>query len=117
MKNLKTTLALSTSLTAALLAGQAQAASENPFAAKSLEQGYQIAQADSMSNTGKAKDGMCGEGKCGSEKAAKKANKKMKEGSCGGKAKEGHCGGEAKATEGKCGGEKKASEGSCGGKK
>ena len=38
-------------------------AAGNPFAAKTLDAGYQVAQADT-----KAKDGKCGEGKCGSDK-------------------------------------------------
>ena len=59
-------------------------AAGNPFAAKSLDAGYQIAQADT-----KTKDGKCGEGKCGADKKS------------GGKAKDGKCG------EGKCGGDKK----------
>ncbi len=38
-------------------------AAGNPFAAKTLDAGYQVAQADT-----KAKDGKCGEGKCGADK-------------------------------------------------
>jgi uncharacterized low-complexity protein len=56
-------------------------AAGNPFAAKTLDAGYQVAQADT-----KAKDGKCGEGKCGGDK-------KAKEGSCGGdKKKDASCG-------------------------
>jgi uncharacterized low-complexity protein len=56
-------------------------AAGNPFAAKTLDAGYQVAQADT-----KAKDGKCGEAKCG-------ADKKAKEGSCGGdKKKDASCG-------------------------
>ena len=61
-------------------------AAENPFALKSLSNGYQVAEHDA-----KAKDGKCGTGKCGS-------SKKMES--------EGKCSAE-KAHEGKCGGEKK----------
>jgi uncharacterized low-complexity protein len=73
-------------------------AAENPFAIKSLSSGYQVAD----NHADKAKDGKCGEGKCGAEKA--------KDGKCG----EGKCGAEmrkdgaAKAKDGKCG------EGKCG---
>jgi uncharacterized low-complexity protein len=78
------------------------AASENPFAAKSLTKGYQVAD-----NHAKDKEGKCGEGKCGAEK--KTAGEKDKEGKCG----EGKCGADKKAAgekakEGKCG------EGKCG---
>ena len=75
-------------------------AAGNPFAAKTLDAGYQVAQADT-----KAKDGKCGEGKCGGDKKTTKAKDgKCGEGKCGGdkgKAKDGKCG------EGKCGGDKK----------
>jgi uncharacterized low-complexity protein len=96
MKASKTTLTLA--LTAAIgAAGIAQAASSNPFAMQSLNNGYMVASADAKSMEGK-----CGEGKCGGNKA------KAKEGKCG----EGKCGGsKAKAKEGKCG------EGKCGGSK
>ncbi|MCP5278429.1 MAG: hypothetical protein H6935_08700 [Thiobacillus sp.] len=91
------TLALGAALTAAIgTAGLAQAAG-NPFAMQGLSSGYMVAAAD------KAKDGKCGEGKCGGSKDAK-----AKDGKCG----EGKCGGsKAKAKDGKCG------EGKCGGKK
>ena len=79
--------------TGALLAPAAHAA-ENPFGAKSMSSGYmQLAEAD------KAKEGKCGEGKCG---ASKKKEGKCGEGKCGAdKKKEGKCG------EGKCGANKK----------
>jgi uncharacterized low-complexity protein len=73
------TIALSSAFAAATLLPVHAAG--NPFAAKTLDAGYQVAQADT-----KAKDGKCGEGKCGGDK---------------GKAKDGKCG------EGKCGGDKK----------
>jgi len=76
-------------------------AAGNPFAAKTLDAGYQVAQADT-----KAKDGKCGEGKCGGDKKATKA----KDGKCG----EGKCGGDKKATKAKDG---KCGEGKCGGDK
>ena len=96
------------------------AASQNPFAIKSLSSGYQVADADMK----KMKDGKCGTGKCGANKKAAAAEKmekegsssadKMKEGSCHGdmKAKEGSCSAE-KAAEGKCSAEMKGKEGSC----
>ena len=57
-----------------------------------------------------AKEGKCGEGKCGGDKAGKAKEGKCGEGKCGGdKAKkEGKCG------EGKCGGAKTKKEGKCG---
>ena len=64
---------------AAVAALPAQAAG-NPFAAKTLDAGYQVAQADM-----KAKDGKCGEAKCGADK--------KKEASCGAdKKKDASCG-------------------------
>ncbi len=83
-------------------------AAENPFAIKSLSSGYQVAD----NHADKAKDGKCGEGKCGAE-MKKEGAEKAKDGKCG----EGKCGAEmkkdgaktdAKAKDGKCG------EGKCG---
>ncbi len=83
-------------------------AAENPFAIKSLSSGYQVTE-----HHEKAKDGKCGEGKCGAEmKDGAKTDAKAKDGKCG----EGKCGAEmkdgaktdAKAKDGKCG------EGKCG---
>lgn len=80
-------------------------AAENPFAIKSLSSGYQVAD-----HHEKAKDGKCGEGKCGhGDKDAKAKDGKCGEGKCGAemkkegaeKTKDGKCG------EGKCGTEKK----------
>lgn len=63
-------------------------AADNPFAGAKLDAGYQLAQADT-----KAKEGKCGEAKCGGDKKS--------EAKCGGdKKKEGKCG------EGKCGAKK-----------
>ncbi len=89
-------------------------AAENPFALKSLANGYQIAEADAT----KAKHGRCGAGKCG---ANKKKMHKAKEGACSAnKMKEGDCSAEKmkdmdasdKAKEGNCSADK-AKEGSC----
>jgi uncharacterized low-complexity protein len=57
-------------------------AADNPFAAKKLDAGYQLAQADT-----KGKDGKCGEAKCGADKkpADKKADGKCGEAKCGAK--------------------------------
>ncbi len=90
---------LTLALTAAFsMTGIAHAASDNPFALKSLQHGYMVAADDS--NAAKAKEGKCGEGKCGASK-----NAKAKDGKCGAgknaKAKDGKCG------EGKCGAGKK----------
>lgn len=80
-------------------------AAENPFALKSLSNGYQVAELDS-----KAKDGKCGAGKCG---ANKKTADKAKEGSCSAdKMKEGACSAEKKTKEGSCSADK-MKEGSC----
>lgn len=109
MKKLSTvSLAVGATFAVATLSPAAFAA-DNPFAMKKLDGGYQLL-ADAH-GADKKKDGKCGEGKCGGEKAAK-----TKDGKCGGdKAKEGSCGGD-KAKEGSCGGDK-AKEGSCGGGK
>ncbi len=86
------TLTLGSVIAAAALAPLAHAG-DNPFAAKQLSAGYQLAQAD------KKADGKCGEAKCGADK---KAAEKMKEG---------------KSSEAKCGADKKSdkkTEASCG---
>ncbi len=98
----------------ASLAAASFANAENPFAAESLDAGYdQFAKADTE---GKCGEGKCGEGKCGEDK---EAEGKCGEGKCGedkdaeGKCGEGKCG-EEKDAEGKCG-EGKCGEGKCGG--
>lgn len=75
-------------LVASTLATAPVNASENPFATTELPGGYMLA----------GKEGKCGEGKCGGDKA-------KGEGKCG----EGKCGGDKAKGEGKCG------EGKCGG--
>ena len=71
------------------------ALADNPFAAKSLKSGYQVAQ--TTTTTDKAKDASCGadkakDGKCGADKKA--------DGKCG----EGKCGADKdKKADGKCG--------------
>ena len=103
------TLALGSAF-AAVAALPAQAAG-NPFAAKTLDAGYQVAQADmkaDMKVDTKAKDGKCGEAKCGADKKTTKA----KDGKCG----EAKCGADKKAKEATCGGDKKK-DASCGAKK
>lgn len=93
-KHTLTALAIGSTFAAATLAPLAHAA-DNPFAAKALSAGYQLAQADAKSTEGK-----CGEGKCGAEK---KDGDKNAEAKCG----EGKCGGDKSATDktkdGKCG--------------
>jgi uncharacterized low-complexity protein len=94
--------AVGAAFVSSMAASTAAVAADNPFEATDLDNGYMLAGQE------KAKEGKCGEGKCGGEKA--------KEGSCGeGKAEEGKCG------EGKCGGDKaeegKCGEGKCGGDK
>lgn len=88
------------------IAASAVHAAENPFAAKTLSSGYQVAE-----NTAeKMKDGKCGAGKCGASKKA--AAEKAKEGSCSAeKTKEGKCSAD-KMKEGSCSAEK-TKEGKC----
>lgn len=86
-----TKTSVSLALTAVLGSSGLALAGDNPFGMQVLDQGYQVAEADT-----KAKDGKCGEGKCGSKSEAK-----AKDGQCGAKS-------EAKAKDGKCG------EGKCG---
>ena len=100
------TIALGSAFAAATL--MPAHAAGNPFAAKTLDAGYQVAQADMKSDT-KAKDGKCGEAKCGADK---KGATKAKDGKCG----EAKCGSDKKAKEGSCGGDKKK-DASCGAKK
>ena len=50
------------SIVAAATLGSVAHAADNPFAAKQLQAGYQLAQAD------KKTDGKCGEAKCGADK-------------------------------------------------
>lgn len=80
-------------------------AAENPFAMKSLTSGYQVAD----HHEEKMKDGKCGAGKCGAEKAkeGKCSAEKAAEGKCSAeKAKEGSCSAD-KMKEGKCSADKK----------
>ncbi len=85
--------AVGAAFVSSMAASTAAMAADNPFEAAELDNGYMLADGH------KAKEGKCGEGKCGGEKA--------EEGKCG----EGKCGGDKKAHEGKCG------EGKCGGDK
>jgi len=117
--------AFAASLAVSSLAQAATSNSGNPFAMSELSSGYMQV----------AKEGKCGEGKCGASKNMKK-DKTMKEGKCGegknmeeGKSmKEGKCGEGKSMKEGKCGGSKnmkkdktmkegKCGEGKCGGNK
>ncbi len=101
MNNSKKSIALAlTGAFALSIAATAVNAAENPFAAKSLASGYQVAD----NSTAKMKDGKCATGKCGANKKA--AAEKAKEGTCSAdKAKEGKCSAE-KAKEGKCSADK-----------
>jgi len=93
------TTAIGSAFVASMAAAPIASAAENPFALSGLSSGYQVA------DNHKAKEGKCGEGKCG---AKEKEKEKATEGKCG----EGKCGAktktETKAKEGKCG------EGKCG---
>ncbi len=90
-------LAIGSAFAAVALTPIAHAA-DNPFAAKQLSAGYQLAQADT-----KGKDGKCGEAKCGADKKAaeKKAAEKAADGKCGADKKPAD-----KAADGKCGANK-----------
>ncbi|MBK7899593.1 MAG: hypothetical protein IPJ99_09715 [Betaproteobacteria bacterium] len=101
MSSKKTTLSLAvgTAFAATALLAPIAHAADNPFSLTKLDSGYQLAAADD-----KAKDGKCGEAKCGADKKkdAKCGADKKKDGSCGGdKKKDGKCG------EAKCGADKK----------
>ena len=88
MNTIKTSMTLA--LTAALGASGAAFADGSPFGMQVLDQGYMVAEADA-----KAKDGKCGEGKCGA-----KSETKAKDGTCGeGK---GAARTDTKAKDGKC---------------
>ena len=79
----------------------AGAAHAGSFAVNALGAGYMLAAGDATGDE-KAKEGKCGEGKCGADK---KAEGKCGEGKCGADKKaEGKCG------EGKCGADKKKEE-------
>ena len=77
----------------------------NPFAATQLSSGYDLANYGSH-------EGKCGEGKCGGDKAMKKA-KSHAEGKCG----EGKCGGDKAMKKAKSHAEGKCGEGKCGSSK
>ncbi len=107
MLNTKTTLTqLIVGGVAVAGALSAQMANASPFQSRSLDSGYQVAQADTAmpaaaASAPKGKEGKCGEGKCGAGK------RKHAEGKCGADKKaDGKCGADKKA-EGKCGADKK----------
>lgn len=100
---MKTTSAITASLLATFALGTAAHAGQNPFSAKPLEGGYQLAQADTtMKDEPKMKDASCAADKKKGKKAdgACAANKKTD------KKADASCGGDKKA-DGKCGAEKK----------
>ncbi|MDP5964079.1 hypothetical protein P3859_29470, partial [Pseudomonas aeruginosa] len=81
-------ISLASSVVGAALLGVASVgahAAQNPFAVQELSSGYSVAAAE------KAKEGSCGEAKCGADKGKREASKAGHEGSCGAdrKAKEG----------------------------
>ncbi|MGD9021402.1 MAG: hypothetical protein PVF46_06355 [Lysobacterales bacterium] len=106
------TAAICMALATGLGASASAVADSNPFSVADLDAGYQLAGE-------KGKEGKCGEGKCGGDKAKAKG----KEGACGEKHRkdhEGKCGGDQRANsekgkEGACGEKNKDKEGSCGG--
>ena len=75
------TLTLGSVIAAAALAPLAHAG-ENPFSAKQLSAGYQLAQADKRAAE-KMKEGKSSEAKCGADKASGKMSDKKSEASCG----------------------------------
>lgn len=98
---MKKTSALTAALAASVAFGAAHAA-DNPFAAKPLEGGYQLAQADT-----KTQDGKCGgDKKSAAGKSAHKADKKMDDKTAMDKKADGACGADKKA-DGSCGADKK----------
>ena len=107
--NTSLALAVAGAFTLSIGVTGAQAAS-NPFAIKSLSNGYQIADASADASTStdtgnKIKDGKCSTGKCGANKKKAMA-KEMKE-----KAKEGNCSADMKTKDGSCSAEMKAKAG------
>jgi uncharacterized low-complexity protein len=87
----KTKFIIGTSLIAGLTSGCASG--DKPFAQKDLSLGYMNeAETAKQHGTEKAKDGSCGEGKCGGKMTAPAVEEesKMPEGKCG----EGKCGGD-----------------------
>lgn len=111
MNNSPKSIALAVSGAFALsIAATSVNAAENPFAAKSLSSGYQVAEQDA-----KMKDGKCG---ANMKKMKKTKTEKAKEGSCSAeKMKDGSCSAEMKgsadkAREGYCSAEK-MKDGSC----
>jgi len=70
-------LASSSLVALALATGASTALADNPFAATSLDAGYQVA------DHHKSKEAKCGEGKCGGEADHKTAEGKCGEGKCG----------------------------------
>lgn len=77
---MKPTLITSLALGSVLAIGSATLnAAENPFDAKTLKQGYQLAgdghDHDKKDGEGKKGDGKCGEGKCGEGKCGEKKEK------------------------------------------
>ena len=98
-----TTLALTlgSALAASFATAPTANAADNPFALKAIDGMQQVAEVAK-----KAKEGKCGEGKCGANKKKEGgcSGRKMKEGGCSGdKMKEGGCSG-AKMEEGGCSG-------------
>ena len=115
MKKNLVSIAIGSAFAASAALAPVANAADNPFSGAKLDGGYQLAQADT-----KAKDGKCGEGKCGAERKkhdgkcagdkktdAKAAGDKAKDGKCGAdKRSDGRCGAN-KAADGKCGADKK----------
>ena len=85
----KTKIAIGTSLIAGLTTGCASSG-DKAFDQKELSSGYMNEVESAKEGAGKAKDGACGEGKCGGNMAPAAAEEtKAPEGKCG----EGKCGG------------------------
>ena len=91
-----TKTAVTLAFTAALGSSGIALAGDNPFAMQTLDQGYQVAEADTKAPEGKCGGKQMEEGKCGAGKAMEGSNADMP----GSKAKDGKCG------EGKCGASK-----------
>lgn len=108
---MKKSMTLSIAIAAAMSSTAIQVSADNtPFSATSMNQGYQVAM--HHGDKDKAKDGKCGEGKCG----GKDKSHDHKDHKDHDKAHDGSCGGSMKADDGKCGAKdtKKAKDGKCG---
>ena len=95
--------AVGVTLAASLATLPLASAADNPFSMKDIGSGYKV-----------AKDGSCGEGKCGGKKGKKDGKCGDKKGKKDGKCGEGKCGDKKGMKDGKCGDKKGKKDGKCG---